>query len=81
MLFKKTQDVFIIPDGSAGALAELERRKFTAEEGVNNSFIYISVYAKLLAAMQDHLTLLNGGYLELTPILSAYVFPQPIMRL
>ncbi|CAG8698013.1 9616_t:CDS:2, partial [Acaulospora colombiana] len=27
------QDVFIIPDGSAGALAELERRKFTAEEG------------------------------------------------
>ena len=28
------QDVFIIPDGAAGALAELERRKFTAEEGV-----------------------------------------------
>lgn len=27
------QDVFIIPDGAAGALAELERRKFTAEEG------------------------------------------------
>ncbi|KAI5124003.1 hypothetical protein M0805_003835 [Coniferiporia weirii] len=27
------QDVFVIPDGSAGALAELERRKFTAEEG------------------------------------------------
>ncbi|KLO12032.1 P-loop containing nucleoside triphosphate hydrolase protein [Schizopora paradoxa] len=27
------QDIFIIPDGSAGALAELERRKFTAEEG------------------------------------------------
>ncbi|KAI0086691.1 P-loop containing nucleoside triphosphate hydrolase protein [Irpex rosettiformis] len=27
------QDVFIIPDGATGALAELERRKFTAEEG------------------------------------------------
>ncbi|KAF9475332.1 P-loop containing nucleoside triphosphate hydrolase protein [Pholiota conissans] len=27
------QDVFIIPDGASGALAELERRKFTAEEG------------------------------------------------
>ncbi|THH17038.1 hypothetical protein EUX98_g9203 [Antrodiella citrinella] len=27
------QDVFIIPDGAAGAMAELERRKFTAEEG------------------------------------------------
>lgn len=29
------QDVFIIPEGAAGALAELERRKFTAEEGVS----------------------------------------------
>ncbi|KAG9024377.1 hypothetical protein FRB95_011611 [Tulasnella sp. JGI-2019a] len=27
------QDVFIIGEGAAGALAELERRKFTAEEG------------------------------------------------
>ncbi|KAF8515694.1 P-loop containing nucleoside triphosphate hydrolase protein [Hysterangium stoloniferum] len=27
------QDIFIIPDGAPGALAELERRKFTAEEG------------------------------------------------
>lgn len=27
------QDVFVIPDGAAGAMAELERRKFTAEEG------------------------------------------------
>ncbi|KAH7889829.1 P-loop containing nucleoside triphosphate hydrolase protein [Phlebopus sp. FC_14] len=27
------QDVFIIPDGAEGALAELERRRFTAEEG------------------------------------------------
>ncbi|KAH9001424.1 P-loop containing nucleoside triphosphate hydrolase protein [Lactarius akahatsu] len=31
------QDVFIIPSGAAGALAELERRKFTAEEGVMSS--------------------------------------------
>ena len=30
------QDVFVIPDGGAGALAELERRKFTAEEGVSS---------------------------------------------
>ena len=28
------QDVFIIPAGAPGASAELERRKFTAEEGV-----------------------------------------------
>ncbi|KAH0584186.1 putative ATP-dependent RNA helicase DHX35 [Termitomyces sp. J132] len=27
------QDIFIIPEGAQGALAELERRKFTAEEG------------------------------------------------
>ncbi|KAJ8592580.1 P-loop containing nucleoside triphosphate hydrolase protein [Rhizopogon salebrosus TDB-379] len=27
------QDAFIIPDGAPGAIAELERRKFTAEEG------------------------------------------------
>ncbi|KAL1947483.1 hypothetical protein VTO73DRAFT_13207 [Trametes versicolor] len=27
------QDVFVIPDGAPGAIAELERRKFTAEEG------------------------------------------------
>ncbi|KAG9318354.1 P-loop containing nucleoside triphosphate hydrolase protein [Chiua virens] len=27
------QDVFVIPEGPSGALAELERRKFTAEEG------------------------------------------------
>ena len=32
------QDVFVIPDGAAGALAELERRKFTAEEGVRVIF-------------------------------------------
>ena len=29
------QDVFVIPDGAPGALAELERRKFTTEEGVS----------------------------------------------
>jgi HrpA-like RNA helicase len=28
------QDVFVIPNGASGALAELERRKFTANEGV-----------------------------------------------
>ncbi|KAF8332542.1 P-loop containing nucleoside triphosphate hydrolase protein [Amanita rubescens] len=27
------QDIFIIPEGAQGAVAELERRKFTAEEG------------------------------------------------
>lgn len=32
--FLVLQDVFIIPAGAAGASAELERRKFTAEEGV-----------------------------------------------
>jgi ATP-dependent RNA helicase DDX35 len=29
------QDAFVIPDGAPGAMAELERRKFTAEEGVS----------------------------------------------
>jgi len=29
------QNVFITGDGQAGALAELEKRKFTAEEGVS----------------------------------------------
>jgi len=33
-----TKDVFIIPDGAPGALAELERRKFTAEEGASAPF-------------------------------------------
>jgi ATP-dependent RNA helicase DDX35 len=32
------QVVFVIPDGAAGAMAELERRKFTAEEGVSKFF-------------------------------------------
>jgi hypothetical protein len=33
------QDVFIIPEGAPGAIAELERRKFTAEEGVCSTLI------------------------------------------
>ncbi|KAE9406974.1 P-loop containing nucleoside triphosphate hydrolase protein [Gymnopus androsaceus JB14] len=37
------QDVFIIPDGAPGALAELERRKFTAEEGIDKN-IKFKVY-------------------------------------
>ncbi|KAF8163050.1 P-loop containing nucleoside triphosphate hydrolase protein [Crassisporium funariophilum] len=37
------QDVFVIPDGGAsGALAELERRKFTAEEG--DHFTLLNAY-------------------------------------
>lgn len=51
------QDVFVIPDGAPGALAELERRKFTAEEGVRVCHGRISCF---LNALQDHLTLLNG---------------------
>ena len=30
------QDIFNIPEGAQGAVAELERRKFTAEEGVSH---------------------------------------------
>ena len=52
--------MFIIPDGSAGAIAELERRKFTAEEGVRLNSIWSSTLLMLLG--QDHLTLLNGMY-------------------
>jgi hypothetical protein len=35
------QDVFIIPAGAAGASAELERRKFTAEEGVGFDILFL----------------------------------------
>jgi len=35
------QDVFVIPDGAPGALAELERRKFTAEEGVCIAYLFV----------------------------------------
>ncbi|TDL25067.1 P-loop containing nucleoside triphosphate hydrolase protein, partial [Rickenella mellea] len=44
------QDVFLISDGAAGALAELERRKFTAEEGDHltllNAFNAFAKYGK-----------------------------------
>lgn len=50
----------MIPDGAAGALAELERRKFTAEEGVGTlSAFEIHV---LMYDFQDHFTLLNGRF-------------------
>lgn len=39
------QDVFVIPDGAPGALAELERRKFTAEEGVRRTLLVQLLYA------------------------------------
>ncbi len=57
------QDVFIIPEGAAGALAELERRKFTAEEGVGhlNSFFESHRMTNHFPIFQDHLTLLNGN--------------------
>jgi ATP-dependent RNA helicase DDX35 len=35
VLTPHVQDVFVIPEGAAGAIAELERRKFTAKEGVS----------------------------------------------
>ena len=54
------QDVFVIPDGSAGALAELERRKFTAEEGVSLGFSCSWNSYVLTILTKDHLTLLNG---------------------
>ncbi|KAJ3922161.1 P-loop containing nucleoside triphosphate hydrolase protein [Lentinula edodes] len=51
------QDVFIIPDGAPGALAELERRKFTAEEGdhltlLNGLSRAVSIRAQLKKYMQ-----------------------------
>ncbi|KAG8816906.1 hypothetical protein FRC19_011718 [Serendipita sp. 401] len=52
------QDVFVIPEGAAGAMAELERRKFTTEEGdhltllnVYNAFIR---YGKSSKWCQSH---------------------------
>jgi ATP-dependent RNA helicase DDX35 len=41
------QDVFIIPEGAPGALAELERRKFTAEEGVSRAASFLFQTADL----------------------------------
>ncbi|KAH0830462.1 P-loop containing nucleoside triphosphate hydrolase protein [Lanmaoa asiatica] len=52
------QDIFVIPDGAPGALAELERRKFTAEEGVSMLY-FLSTNCRLPHA-KDHLTLLNA---------------------
>lgn len=59
----------MIPDGgAAGALAELERRKFTAEEGVSTNKL-IEPLIRFLN-FQDHLTLLNGLHylISLLPI-------------
>jgi len=56
------QDVFVIPDGAPGALAELERRKFTAEEGVSENVAMTFSSPLMIMFGQDHLTLLNGKY-------------------
>ncbi|KAH9946422.1 P-loop containing nucleoside triphosphate hydrolase protein [Epithele typhae] len=37
------QDVFVIPEGAPGALAELERRKFTAEEGIRTVVVLVQI--------------------------------------
>lgn len=39
------QDAFVIPGGAPGALAELERRKFTAEEGVSLIFCVTKLFS------------------------------------
>jgi len=44
MKLNQGQDVFVIPDGAPGALAELERRKFTAEEGVCIAYSFVSLF-------------------------------------
>ena len=43
LITRHRQDVFVIPEGGPGALAELERRKFTAEEGASLSAFIISI--------------------------------------
>ncbi|CCM06094.1 uncharacterized protein FIBRA_08341 [Fibroporia radiculosa] len=52
------QDVFVIPDGAAGALAELERRKFTAEEGDHltllNAYNAFTRYGKSSSWCKSH---------------------------
>jgi len=45
MKLNQIQDVFVIPDGAPGALAELERRKFTAEEGVCIAYMFVSLFS------------------------------------
>uniref|UniRef100_A0A8H7Y2F8 RNA helicase n=1 Tax=Psilocybe cubensis TaxID=181762 RepID=A0A8H7Y2F8_PSICU len=45
------QDVFVIPDGAPGALAELERRKFTAQEG--DHFTLLNAYNAFTKSRRD----------------------------
>lgn len=53
------QNVFIFADGGTKAtMAELERRKFTAEEGVSAGWSRLNSAIDL--RLQDHLTLLNA---------------------
>lgn len=56
------QNVFVFGEGAAGAMGEIERRKFTAEEGVSSVRLRdISRQSlKPVTLTQDHLTLLNG---------------------
>lgn len=58
------QNVFVTGEGQAGAYAELEKRKFTAEEGVRRAAALLACCIGLTlfsaCAIQDHLTLLNG---------------------
>ncbi|KAI6137085.1 P-loop containing nucleoside triphosphate hydrolase protein [Pisolithus sp. B1] len=52
------QDVFVIPEGAQGALAELERRKFTAEEGDHltllNAYNAFTKYGKASSWCKAH---------------------------
>lgn len=69
----------MIPDGVAGALAELERRKFTAEEGVGILFAF-HIHA-LMYDFQDHFTLLNGKLSFNYTLVKLLSFHQPTMLL
>jgi ATP-dependent RNA helicase DDX35 len=51
------QDAFVIPDGAPGALAELERRKFTAEEGVSRLRLIYFLLCRTLTTI-NRITLL-----------------------
>jgi ATP-dependent RNA helicase DDX35 len=68
-LLNNSKDIFIISDGAPGALAELERRKFTAEEGVRISQPASTVWTN--QPYQDHLTLLNGIFFHCAHMLKA----------
>ncbi|KAG2146985.1 P-loop containing nucleoside triphosphate hydrolase protein [Suillus bovinus] len=52
------QDAFVIPDGAPGAIAELERRKFTAEEGDHltllNAYNAFTKYGRSLSWCKAH---------------------------